>query len=154
MGNQKILVPYNFTSLDEKALDFVIQQYGKDQNAEVTLFNAYISVPSLEVSDKTVMQRVGESLSYLRQKIAESEAGIKNAMDRLKEGGFASDKVHYVFKPQEKDVAQEIIDLARKGQFTTVILNRNPRKIARFFTASVSKKVSKALNDLTLYIVT
>lgn len=153
MANQKILVPYNFTSNDKKALDFVIQRYGEDQNAEVTLFHAYIPVPSIEVSDKTVMKRLVGSLSYLQQRISECETEIKKARDRLIDAGFASGRVHYVFKPQEKDVAREIIEVAREGAFTAIILNRDPSKIVRFFKTSVSKKVSKALKDINLYMV-
>lgn len=153
MANLKILVPYNFTSNDEKSIDFVIQSFGQDKDAEITLFHAYIPVPNIEVSDKTVMTRLAGNLAYLRQKSYELKAEIEKAKDRLIEAGFLSDKVHYVFKPQEREAAQEIIDHAHEGEFTAIVLNRNPSKIRKFFTASISKKVSKALKDLDLYMV-
>ena len=34
MATQKILLPYNFTSFDQKALDFVINFFGKSEDIE------------------------------------------------------------------------------------------------------------------------
>jgi hypothetical protein len=153
MDGHKILVPYNFTSTDEKSIDLVIQTFGQHQDAEITLFHSYIPVPDIDVSDKTVMSRMAGNLNYLRQKITELEAEIIKARDRLINAGFTSDRVNYVFKPQEKDAAQEIIDQANKGKFTGIVLNRSPNNIRKFFTLSVSKKVIKALKNLELYMV-
>jgi hypothetical protein len=145
MSGPKILVPYNFTSNDEKSIDLVIQNFGQQQDAQVTLFHAYIPVPDIDISDKTVMGRMAANLSYLRQKINELEVELVKAKDRLINAGFHDDRVAYVFKPQEKDAAQEIIDLAKKGKFTAIVLNSSPVSIRKFFTLSVSKKVIKTL---------
>lgn len=153
MDGHNILVPYNFTSNDEKSIDLVIQTFGQHKDAAITLFHAYIPVPDIEISDKTIMSRIGGNLNYLRQKINELEAELDKARDRLVSAGFSNDKVRYVFKPQEKDTAQEIIDHASKGKFTGIVLNRSPGSIRSFFTPSVSKKVTKALKDLELYMV-
>jgi hypothetical protein len=67
--------------------------------------------------------------------------------------GFSKEKVNYVFTPRKKETAQEIIDLANKGDFSAIVLNRSPGKIRKFFTTSVSKKVAKALVHKKLYIV-
>ncbi len=153
MDGHKILVPYNFTSNDEKAIDLVIQTFGQHQDAEVTLFHSYIPVPDIDVSDKTVMSRMAGNLSYLRQKITELEAEIIKARNRLIGAGFPDESVNYVFKPQDKDTAQEIIEQAHKGKYTTIVLNRSPVSIRKYFTFSVSKKVIKALKNLELYMV-
>ena len=57
MAIQKILLPYNFTSLDQKALDFVINVFSHLKDTEITILNAYtsgswtrIALPSLFVS--------------------------------------------------------------------------------------------------------
>jgi len=153
MAEHKILLPYNFTSNDEKSIDLVIQSFVQQQNTEITLFHAYIPVPSINISDKTVMRRMTENLAYLRQKINELETEIIKARERLVSAGFADEKVSYVFKPQEKDAAQDIIEQASNGKFTTIVLNRDPRKIRKFFTRSVSKRVMKALKNLELYMI-
>jgi len=45
MARQKILLPYNFTQNDRKALNFVIRTFPKGTEVEITLFNAYIPAP-------------------------------------------------------------------------------------------------------------
>ncbi len=153
MATLKILVPYNFTGNDEKAIDLVIDSFGRERDAEITLFHTYVPVPDIEVSDKTVMARLSGNMAYLRQRINELETAIANAAERLIDAGFKKENVHYTYTPRQKETAQEIIDLAIRGEFTVIVLNHNPSKIRRFFTASVSKKVAKALMHMKLYIV-
>lgn len=153
MSLQKLLLPYNFTKTDEKCLDFIIQRFVKDQEIDITLFHAYKSVPVVEIADKTVMKRLSANLAYLRQIIRESESEIVNVKERLINAGFTSDRVHSVFKPQDKGTALEIIEYARSGAFDIIVLNHNPSGITKFFMGSVSKKVSKALNDLEIIMV-
>jgi nucleotide-binding universal stress UspA family protein len=153
MDTHKILVPYNFTGNDEKAIDLVVDSFGREKDAEITLFHTYIPVPAIEVSDKTVMARLSGNMSYLRQKKNELEKAIADAAQRLIHAGFNKEKVHYIFTPRHKETAQEIIDLAIHGEFTGIVLNHNPSKIRKFFTTSISKKVAKALMHKKLYIV-
>lgn len=153
MDSHKILVPLNFTSNDEKSIDLVIRTFRQHEDAAITLFHSYIPAPKIDVSDKTVMNRMAANLSYLRQKITELEVEIKNARDRLIREGFSNERVNYVFKPQDKGTAQEIIEQANKGGYTALVLNRSPGNIRRFFTPSVSKKAIKALQHLELYMV-
>jgi hypothetical protein len=153
MAAKKILVPYNFTANDEKAIDLVIQNFSQHPDTRITLFHVYLPVPNIEINDKTVMSRISGNLSYLRQKINDMEAEIVKARDRLIGAGFSKEKVNYIFKPQDKDAAQEIIEQAYNGEFTDIVLNRSPASIRKFFTPSVSKRVEKALQHLELYMV-
>ena len=153
MAGQKILVPYNFTVNDEKSIDLVIQNFGKHQDVRITLFHVYLPVPNIEIDDKTVMSRISSNLSYLRQKINDMENEIVKARDRLISAGFAKERVGYIFKPQDKDTAQEIIEQAYNGDFTGIVLSRSPTSIRKFFAPSVSKRVTKALQHLDLYMV-
>ena len=153
MAATKILVPYNFTANDEKAIDLVIQNFSQHPDTRVTLFHVYLPVPNIEVSDRTVMSRISGNLSYLRQKINDLEAEIVKARDRLIDAGFPMEKVNYTFKAQDRDAAQEIIEQAIAGEFTGIVLNRSPASIRKFFTPSVSKRVVRALQHLELYMV-
>jgi hypothetical protein len=153
MAANKVLVPYNFTRNDEKAIDLVIQNFGQQPDSQITIFHVYTPIPNIETSDKTVMIRLSENLAYLRQKIYDLEPEIVKAKQRLVDAGFSADLVDYVFKPQAKDAAQDIIEHARKGRYTAIVMNQSPGKIRRFFTISVSKRVIKALKDLDLYMV-
>ena len=154
MDKQKVLVPYNFTNYDEKALDFVTRRFANDKEVEVTLFNAYARVPKIELRRSQIMEKISSNLAYLQQKIYEQENCIKQAREKLIQNGFSSNRVHYIFRALNKDVAQDIVDLVLDKSFDMVILNRNPGKITRFFTGSVSYKVMKSLKHVDVYVVT
>ncbi len=153
MAAQKILVPFNFTRNDEKAIAFVIDRFSHQPDTQITLFHAYIPVPKIEISDKTVMSRIAGNLAYLRQKNYDLEEALDQTQTRLVKAGFSEQNIKRIFKPQEKEISQEIIEQAAKGEFTTIVLNHNPSKIKRYFTPSVTKKVARALKDIELSIV-
>lgn len=153
MEVKKILVPYNFTGNDQKALDFVIQRYGQDGTVEITLFHAYAPVPKIDVTDKTIMTLMNSNLSYLRQKITELETEFGKAKERLIRAGFDGEKVHGEFKPLKGDLPQEIINQVKSGGFSTIVLNHNPSKIKGFFTMSTSKKIMKSLPGIGIHMV-
>lgn len=153
MANLKVLIPYNFTKGDENVLDFVLMRYGKEKSISISIMHVYIPLPKIEVSDKTVMARLMENMTYLRQKINDAETALAAAKKKLVAAGFSEDHVNVIFKEQGKDVATDIIDLVRQEQYTTVILNRQPNQITRFFTPSISKKVSRVLSDIDIITV-
>lgn len=153
MSSQKILLPYNFTSYDQKALDFAIRSFAHQKDVEITLFNAYTPVPDIEVRGSPVMETMRRNLGYLSQKIKEQEDELKVVRNKLLEKGFSKDRIHTIFEPKKKDIAGDIIDLALKGRFNVVVLNRKPGKIIRFFTGSVFNKVVTSLKEATVCIV-
>ena len=154
MASQHILLPYNFTNYDQKALDFVIRTFAHLEDVEVTLFHAYTPVPEVEMRESQVMEKLRDSLSYLSQRIQEQEAGLKVAKKNLLENGFSENQIRYVFKARNKDVAGEIINFAQDGGFNLIVINRKPGKVTRFFTGSVLNKVASALKDITICFVT
>ena len=153
MAIQKVLLPYNFTGLDQKALDFVINTFGKQKNIEVTLFNAYTAAPEIETTSTSVTSKLKESLSYLSQKITEQEAELKKIKQKLIENGFEDALVHTVFQPRRKEVANEIIDLATANNFDVIILSHRPGRATRFFSGSRYSKVIAALRNVTVCVV-
>ena len=153
MAGQKILLPYNFTGYDQKALDFVIHSFVHQKDVELTLFNAYTPVPDIEVRGSPVMETMKGNLGYLSQKIKEQEDELKVVRKKLLEKGFSKDRIHTVFEPRKKDIAGDIVDLALEGRFNVIVLNRKPGKIARFFTGSVFNKVVTSLKETTVCIV-
>jgi hypothetical protein len=154
MASQRILLPYNFTNFDQKALDFVIRTFADLKDVEVTLFNSYTSVPKIKTNDSPIMDKLKGNLSYFSQRIREQEEGLKVAKRNLLENGFSEDQIHYVFKPRNKDIAGEIVDLALSGHYDLIVINRKPGKVTRFFTGSVLNKVASALKDTTICLVT
>ena len=153
MATQKLLLPYNFTRFDQKALDFVISTFGKLEEVEVTVFNAYTPVPEIETADSSVTGRLKGSLSYLSQKITEQEVELKTIKQKLVDNGFADGRVHTVFQPRKKEVANEIIDIATNNKFDVIVIGHKPGKATRFFTGSRHSKVIAALKGVTVCVV-
>jgi len=153
MDTPKILLPYNFTSYDKKALDFVCRTFSDKKEAEVTLFNAYTPAPAIEMRGSPIMEQMKDNLSYLSQRVKEQEDALHVIKNHLLGKGFSENKITIVFEPKNRDVAGDIIDLAQDGRFDVVVLNRKPGKIARFFAGSVSSKVVAALKNATVCIV-
>ena len=154
MANQKILLPYNFTNYDQKALDFVVRTFVHLKDVEVSLFHTYTPVPEIEMRESPVMYKLKDSLNYLSQRIKEQEAALNVAKHNLLENGFSKNQIRYIFKPRNKDIAGEIIDIALNGHFNLIVINRKPGKITRLFTGSVFNKVASALKDITICLVT
>lgn len=154
MAGKKILFPYNFTSYDQKALDFVVSTYAQDAEAEVTLLNLYTPVPEIEADSATIMSSIKGNLNYLAQKIMEQEASLKQVQERLIEAGFARERVHRLFRPRKKDTATEIITCALESHVNVVVLNSKPTRIKRLFTGGVFLKVVNALKNTTIAIIT
>ena len=153
MAGQKLLLPYNFSSYDQKALNFVVNAFANQEDIKITLFHAYTPLPSMDVSDDKVTGRLKDSVSYLTKKISEQEAALESIKADLVQKGFAADGIQCVFKPRKKDVASEIIDLWSVEKFDVIVLNHKPGRVKRFFSASVYHKVIESLKDTTYCIV-
>ena len=154
MDIRKILLPYNFTDLDQKALQFVIKAFVHLQAAEVTLFNVFYPAPTISTQNNPVMKKMQENIAYMNRMISEQEAALDKAREVLLANGFAEDLVRTAFKPRNKDIGDHIIEKATAENFDVVVINRKPGKISRFFTGSVFSKVTTGLKDKTVCIVT
>ena len=153
MDIKMILLPYNFTDLDKKALEFVSQTFSHVQEIEVTLFNVYTSVPSIAMKDSPVMKKMEENLSYLNQLIAEQKEALKKAKEILVSKGFSENSVRIVFKPKTKDIASHIIETAINEQHDVIVISRKSGKISRFFTGSTFNKIITSLKDMTICLI-
>ena len=153
MATRKLLLPYHFTHLDQKALEFVIDTFSKLDDIAVTVFNAYTPIPEIDTDASSVTGKLKGSLSYLSQKIKENETVLNTVKDKLVESGFSENQVNCLFKPRKKDIASEIIDLVKSDHFDTIVLNRKPARVTRFFSGSISHKVVMTLKDVTVCIV-
>jgi len=153
MAIQKLLLPYNFTRFDQKALDFVINTFGKLEGIDVTLFNAYTPVPEIETAASSVTGKLKGSLTYLSQKISEQKTELNMIKQKLVENGFEEGLVHTVFQPRKREVASEIIDIATNNKFDVIVIGHKPGKATRFFTGSRYSKVIAALKGVTVCVV-
>jgi hypothetical protein len=133
MATQKILMPYNFTANEKKALDFIINTFAHRRDVKVTLFNTYAPLPKIDM---------------------EKEAGLKSIMDYLLEKGFSEDQIDYIFKQRERTIVEEIISIVSKGHYGVLVLSRQSGKATRLFARSLHSKVLHALKDITICIAT
>ncbi|UCG07009.1 MAG: universal stress protein [Desulfobacterales bacterium] len=153
MAIQKILLPYNFTHLDQKALDFVIIAFSHLNDTEITIFNAYTPVPEIETADTSVTGKLRGSLGYLSQQIIQREAELNDVKQKLILQGFEENRIKTSFRPRKRDIASEIIESAMSEKFDVIVLNRKHARVTRFFSGSVSHKVMMTLKDTTVCIV-
>jgi nucleotide-binding universal stress UspA family protein len=154
MSIQKLLVPYNFTSHDQKSLDFVIRHFAHQGNIEVTLFSVYSPIPEIKSVGSPIMEQMKRNLIYLSQKNNELEAALVEAQSTLIKGGFPQSQVKYSFTPRKTDIANEIIRMVRKENFNLVVVNHKPGKATHLFTGNVFSKVVNALKNTVICVVT
>ena len=142
----KILIPYNFTQNDEKAINFVGHRYKDEKDVEITLFHAYSPVPEIDVKDNPILEKMKANVSFLRQQKQEHKQALEKARERLATYGFAKQNIHCIFQPLKADIAMDIIRLWKNENFDVVVLNRNPGSIMNFFSRSISKKITQYYN--------
>ncbi len=153
MAIKKILLAYNFTPLDQKAVDFAINAFAHLNDVEITLFNAYTPVPEIETVDTSITGKLKSSMGYLAQQIVQRETELNAVRQILLQGGFGESQIKTEFRPRKRDIASEIIEIFRTNNYDVVVLNRKHARVTRFFSGSVSHKVVMTLKDATVCIV-
>jgi protoporphyrinogen oxidase len=153
MAIEKILVPYNFSAQEEKALDFIVRTYANRDDVQVTLFNAYTSLPTVDMQAGPEMAKMKMGLARLSDEIREKEAGLKSAKEFLVRNGLKDDQVDYIFKEKEKSTADEIIYTVSKHHYRVLVLSRQ-LKVGGLFGRSIHTKVLSTLKNITACIVT
>ena len=153
MAIQKILVAYNFTQLDQKAIEFVTTTFAHLDGAEITFFHAYTPIPDIETQPSVVTGKLKSSLSYLSQQVMQRENDFKAIIDNLANTDLSKCRIYTIFRPRKKDIASEIISLNQDTNFDAIVLNRKASRVTRFFSGSVSHKVMMTLKDTTVCIV-
>ncbi|MBW1816371.1 MAG: hypothetical protein JRJ60_04350 [Deltaproteobacteria bacterium] len=153
MARQKVLVPYNFTIQDQKAMDFIMGTFQTVEEMEFTLFHVYEPLPEIETGSNAVLGRLKGTMMSLARDLRGLESYLKGARSKLLDNGFSEERVAYIFKAREKDIADEIAETALKGGYHMVLLNRKPTKITRMFGRSISGKLLSTLKDTAICIM-
>jgi hypothetical protein len=158
MNRQKMLVPYNFTMQDEKALNYVMKTYGNEQDLEITLFHLY--TPLAKYSQfytgsttspvlTTVGEKTGKKILTLKQK----ESDFNNLKNLFVENGFHEDRISLSFSAKEESVGESIIHKIGQDNYDIVVLSHAPRKGRMFIGENVHEKVLNGLKDKVVIIV-
>ncbi len=149
---RKILLPYDFTSYNQKAVDFVVQTFSKQPSVHVTLFHAYAQLPEIDLKANPEMGKLRSPMISLAQELREKEAELHAIMGHLVRNGFGSDQVDCVFKAREKGVADTIIKMVKGEGYQVVALARAPGKVLRRLGRSVCSRVVSSFTDVTVCI--
>ena len=72
MAEKKILVPYNFTTTEEKALAFVIDTFSNRNDVKITLFNTYTPLPVVDMGASPEMQKMRDAMNAISKDIEEA----------------------------------------------------------------------------------
>lgn len=152
MAVPKILVPYNFTTHEWRAFDFIIGTFADRKDVKVTLFSAYIPLPEIDFTSNPEMKKLMSGWTYLSEEIKRKEFGLKSVKDYFLDKGFSEDQIDYVLKRKDKDIADEIIETAVDGHYTMVVLTITPGKVSWVLSRSVHEKILRGINDITVCI--
>ncbi len=152
MAAKKVLVPFNFTPYDERALHYVIKTYAGQKNTEVTLFHVYTPPPPIDKSSPR-LGSLRTTLAGMYTDIREKERDLKSIKADIVENGFLDEQIKIAFRPKQKAVAAEIVDEAREGGYNTVVMARQPRKATRLFTTNVHDSLISELKDMEIVII-
>ena len=153
MTVRRVLIPYNFSGQDQKALDFVTGTFASSDLIRITLFNTYTLPPDMPVKGSPVMEKMSSNLGYLKQKVSEQKVALEKVQQHLEESGFRRENINIIFTPRKKDIATEIVTLAVGGNYDLVVINRKPGKISGFFSGNVHSKVVGALKGVVVCVV-
>ncbi len=153
MAAQKILVPYNHTPHDRKALNFVIESFAGRGDVSVTLFNTYPPLPEIDMDSNPELGKLRRGLTALQDELDERESGLESSRELLLKSGFDNDQVDYVFKQREKSIPDEILDVANNGGYTVIVLSgRETGRVTRILSRSVRERILGAVEGITVCI--
>ena len=154
MAIRKILVPYNFTSFDDAAVDFVIKTFANQKDIKITLFHTYLPLPAVDVEASPEMRKLGHGLAFLSAELKEKEGGLKSSKAFLIESGFSNDQIDYIFKERKVSIADEIIETVSKGHYKIVVLSRQAGRVNRMFARNIHDRLLSKVKNITVCIAT
>lgn len=154
MAGKRVLVPFNFSDYDERALHYVIRNYAGQRWANVTLFHAYTPLPELDGYTNPSVRRVKSTMASMWREVREKEQDLKRVLGDLRDSGFSEDQLDCIFKAREKSIGDEIVRACREGKYDTVVLCRKPGKASRILSRTVHDKLLTSLRDTEIVIIT
>jgi hypothetical protein len=155
MGETRILVPYNFTLQDNKAVSYLTRSCSPQNISEIMFMHLYTPAPEVDVRDTQLMQRLKDRLTYMTAKQKDNREALNRIKETLVAAGYDEKQIRIQFKEMKKDVADEILDAARAGHYHVILLSRRPGQAAsRLFSRSVHHRVINSVKDMTVSVVT
>jgi len=152
MATFRILLPYNYSPNDQKAIRFVVEAFSGQPEARVTLFHAYTPLPAIDVAANPENVKLRSGMTYLSSELKEKEEALEQVGTLLVKKGFAAEAVDCVFKKRTKTAAEEIVD--KVAGCNVLVLSRGGGKVTHFFTRRIFARVVAALRGVTICVAT
>jgi hypothetical protein len=152
MATFRILLPYNYSPNDQKAIRFAIAAFAGQKDVSLTLFHVYTPLPSIDVTANPENLKMRSGMTFLASELKEREEALQAVREMLVESGFDGDSVTYVFKKRTKSAAEEIVDAV--AGCNVLVLSRGGGKVTHFFTRSIYARVVSALRGVTICVAT
>lgn len=152
MATFRILLPYNYSPNDQKAIRFTIDAFGAGRAASVRLFHAYPPLPDIDLSASPENVKLRSGMTHLTSELAEKEEALQRVAGLLVQSGFDPGTVTCVFKKRGKSAAEEIVD--QVAGCNVLVLSRGAGKVSHFFTRSIYARVVSALRGITICVAT
>ncbi len=153
MSARKILVPYNFSALDRRAVRFVIDTYAGQPDAEITLLHIYVAPPKIDTRQTAVARKMKRNLSYFSKTINDKKTELELVAQRLIDAGFDAERVRCQVRPRRKALPADIVEAVRAEPFQVVVLSHSPGQVSRLFKGNTFSHVIHALVDATVCVV-
>lgn len=154
MAGKRVLLPYNFTDYDERAVHYVIRTFAGQKAVYVSLLHLYIPLPELDSYSHAGLGRLKTTIASMWTEVREKEKELKRVTEDLVDSGFQEGQVGYLFRPRVKNIGSEIAEEARKGEYNVVVIAEKPGKATRAFTRKIHDTLIADLRNTEIVIIT
>jgi hypothetical protein len=152
MASFRILLPYNYSPNDQKAIRFAINAFAGQEDVSLILFHVYTPLPNIDVTANPENLKMRSGMTFLASELKEKEEALQSVREMLVESGFDGEGVTCVFKKRVKSAAEEIVDAV--AGCNVLVLSRGGGKVTQFFTRSIYARVVTALRGVTICVAT
>ena len=98
MAKFRILMPYNYSPNDQKAIRFVIDAFAGQEETTITLFHAFTPLPDIDVTANPENVKMRSGMTYLTGELKEKEEALNAVGEKLVANGFNRDAVTCMFR--------------------------------------------------------
>ena len=156
----KLLIALDSSAGAWSAVEYVAEAFGQTPGVQVTLLHVLSGLPPafwddghiLEEKEKESRQRLVAGWQQEQEK--KWQGLVKKAHDRLTKAGVPKDAVVNKFKPKDYDVAEDILNEAKAGNFDTIVMGRRGLSMAKtLLLGSVTHKVVQNAKGCAVIIV-
>lgn len=157
---KKVLIGLDASDNARRAVMYVGEVFGQDPDAEVTLFHVLPGLPPVFLEHGRIptpeeRQTRNQMITDWKNEQEQTWRDIfKEAQKVLLHHGFKPEAIKTKSVPQHLDIAQEILDEAEIGGYSTVVLGRRGLSpIKRLLLGSVSQKVTEYGKKFSVIVV-